>query len=177
MVLRMLRRPTMRDNRGPGDDETLAAQDLLGRGAMRSCRNIAIVLTAIGASCSSPASPTATVTTTLQSIRYVRTRVASLSGQFVDLEYAIPIPGDTQGRSRMSAVRLRSVDDVTFVYDVPTVFQVPINTECTFYVDDPAVSQFYVARDIFVNDTRIRVETAGNVEAGRFKVTPRGVVY
>jgi hypothetical protein len=42
---------------------------------------------------------------------------------------------------------------------------------------DTAVSAYDIATDIYVNDTRIRAEQAGNYEHGYFKVDRRGRVY
>jgi hypothetical protein len=39
------------------------------------------------------------------------------------------------------------------------------------------VSPYFVATDVYVNDTKIRVEKAGNFEYGRFRVDRDGNVY
>lgn len=114
----------------------------------------------------------------LTSIRYVRTYPVKGTAEYVALNYVIPIRDDPYHRSRISTVALRSVDDSTFVYDYPNNFSdIPADTECTFSVQDQAVSAYSVARDIYVNGTRIRVELAGNYEYGHFKVTEDGKVY
>ena len=138
---------------------------------------LAAVIVIITAMSCSPTHPT-TPSTTLKAIRYVRTRPVTGSAQFVGLGYNIPIPGDPYGRSRISEVSLRSVDGTTFVYDfLDTFSDTPVDTECLFWVDDQAVSPYYVATDIYVNETRIRVETTGNFEYGHFKVGAAGNVY
>jgi hypothetical protein len=132
----------------------------------------------------SPTKPSAAPV--LKSIQYVRTRPVTRppTQSGVSLNSDIPILGDPQHRSRISSVTLRAVDATTFVYDYPGNFgDIPADTECSFYVSDTEVSENFVARDILVNGTRIRVETvksgisAGNMEYGRFKVTEDGRVY
>jgi hypothetical protein len=78
----------------------------------------------------------------------------------------------------MGGVALRALDDgVTFVYDYPATFSVPIDETCTFYVEDLFVSPHSVATDIYVNDIKIRVEKAGDYEYGRFTVDHNGRVH
>ena len=89
----------------------------------------------------------------------------------------IPRPDDAYQRPHLASVSLRSVDDVTFVYDYPETFRVPIDLTCAFYVDDEGVSPHFVATDIYVNDTKIRVEKGGAFEYGRFRVDRNGNVY
>lgn len=133
-------------------------------------------LLVLGLTSCSPAQPS-TATITLTAIRYVRTRPVTASAQLVELISNIPIIGDPEGRSQIGTVSLRSVDGTTFVYDNPEIFGLPVDTECTFLVEDQAVSPFEIATDIYVNSTRIRVEIAGNNEIGHFKVGADGHVY
>jgi hypothetical protein len=114
---------------------------------------------------------------TLTSVRYVRTRPAVAPTTFVGLNFSIPRPTDAYNRPIMSGVGLRAVDDVTFVYDYPETFRIPVGYTCTFYVLDAAVSPYSIATDLFVNGTEIHVEKAGDYEYGRFKVDASGRVY
>lgn len=141
-------------------------------------RGLWLVVVLFLAGCGSPLQPSPDGTATLRAIRYVRTRPVTSEATLVTLSYSIPIFGDPYGRSRMSVVVLTPVDNVTFVYDRPASFDyVPFDTECTFWVSDAAVSPFFVARNIYVNDTPIRIEVAGSEEYGRFKVGRNGRVY
>jgi hypothetical protein len=131
----------------------------------------------MGVGCS-PTQPSRTAA--LRSIRYVRTRPVTRSTQSsVGLMFTYPNIRDPQHRSVIVAIGLRSVDDTTFVYDsAASLFDsVPVNTDLGMSVNDEAVSASYVARDIFVNDTKIRVNQAGPVEVGQFRIRVDGSVY
>ena len=130
----------------------------------------------VGGACG-PTQPSVSDRVTLVSVRYVRTRPVVATAAIVSLQYSIARPEDPFRRPSIGAVSQRAVDDLTFVYDYPQNFSVPVDQECTFYVEDLAVSPYYLATDIYVNDTRIRVEKAGNYEYGRFKVDTNGRVY
>jgi hypothetical protein len=94
------------------------------------------------------------------------------------------VPCDPMGRVRQVLCRLRSVGDSTFVCDF--VFRnIPVDTEWGAWVYDYAVLDSpspTVARDIFLNETRIRIDDVVNGrengrEIGRFKIDARGRVY
>jgi hypothetical protein len=79
---------------------------------------------------------------------------------------------------------LTRLDATTFEYPYPGNFNgIPADTVVTVYVYDREVSAEQVARDIYVNGTRIRVETVVNsvtggvMEYGKFKVGKTGSVY
>ncbi len=159
-----------------------ACSDKRRRFVLRGPTPVAILACA-ALSCS-PTGPGTAAAPPLQSIRYVRTYPVQFapSTHGVFLNYAIPILGDPYHRSRISSVSLRAVDASTFAYDYPGNFSdIPNDVECTFSVLDAEVSPNEVARDIYVNGTRIRVESAttssGVVEHGLFKVSKDGRVY
>jgi hypothetical protein len=139
---------------------------------------LASILVITAGSCS-PTQPS-TATVTLRSVRYVRTVPVTGGAQSVRLGSSIPIgPDPSQGRIRLSEVPLSAVDEVTFTYDSPSTFnEIPIDTECIFWITDPAVSPFYVATDIYLNETRVsRIVTAGNYQYGHVKITRDGHLY
>ena len=133
----------------------------------------------IATSCSPTTPSPPTTGTQLTSLKYVRTRpvVAPVGEARVMMYSRMPNINDPLGRSQLGGVPLRAVDAVTFVYDYPSGFYVPVDADCDFWVVDTAVSEYNIARDLYVNDTRIRVEQAGNYEYGHFKVDRRGRVY
>ena len=136
---------------------------------------VVVLLALAGAACDGPTQPSASHRVTLSLVRYVRTRPVVAPAAAVSLLYTIPDPEDYLGRSQIGGHLLRAVDDVTFVDDLPHV--VPIDQECTFYIEDLAVSPYHVGTDIYVNGTLIRVRLAGNYEFGLFKVDRNGRVY
>jgi hypothetical protein len=113
----------------------------------------------------------------LSSVRYVRTRAVTQSSQWVALVFSIPIVGDPRGRTHYSASPLKPVDDTTFIAESASGLFVPIDTECTFAVEDLAVSPNRIGADIYVNGTLIRRISAGDHEYGVFKVAADGRVY
>ncbi len=142
-------------------------------------------LTGVVACSHSPTEPSAAPA--LESIRYVRTRpVTRPQPQVVVLlSYSIPILGDPYGRTRLSVIPLRQSGDTTFVYDYPGNFNdIPVNTECVFWVSDAEVSAGAVARDVFVNGTRledvrsvINAVTGAVDESAHFRITRNGRVF
>jgi hypothetical protein len=115
----------------------------------------------------------------------------------VALNYSYPIIGDSLRRSIVHHTPLRAIDETTFVHDYPSTFRnVPADTEISFWLTDESVvpaSPFpiSIARDIYVNEARIRVEDSQTgpyftsegrlefvrLEHGRFKISRTGVVY
>lgn len=146
---------------------------------------VTTAVTGVVACSHSPTEPSAAPA--LQSIRYVRTRpVTRPQPQVVVLlSYSIPILGDPYGRSRQSVIPLRQSDATTFVYDYPGNFSdIPANTECVFWIADAEVSAGAVARDIFVNGTRledvrsvINAVTGATEESAVFRLTRSGRVF
>jgi|SRR5687768_3576616 len=132
------------------------------------------LLSAIGCG---PRQPSGGGLVTLTSVRYVRTRPVVAPEATVFLQYSILHLNDPYQRRQMGAFQLRAIDEVTFVYDHANTFSVPFDQWCSFYVNDTSVSPYSVATDIYVNDTKVKVEKAGNFETARFRVDQNGRVY
>jgi hypothetical protein len=127
-----------------------------------------------------PTQRSAGKTVELTSVRYVRTRpVVDPQKTLVGLAYTIPRPDDYLGRPKLGEVALRALDDgITFVYDHPNTFDLPVNLGVAFYIDDEAVSSRFVARDIYVNGTKLlRVQGEGANETASFTVDEHGNVH
>lgn len=127
-------------------------------------------------SCSSSTSTSPSSGLALRSVRYVRTLPTTYASTSVTLNYTLPASHGLHHR-RTGQVALRAIDATTFVYDSPDDLYVPTEADCTFWVVDPAVSPYYIATDIFVNDTRLRVDQDGNYAYGVMTVDGTGAVH
>jgi len=123
--------------------------------------------------CSSPTAPSLYVATV--DVRYVRAVTPQNDLGPVAICSDIPIAGDALHRSRLVCpLSMKQIDQQTFVSDVP--FQLPIGLESTFWIQDPAVGE-RVARDIYVNGTKLRIEDAGGWSYGKATITKDGVIH
>lgn len=126
-----------------------------------------------------PASPSEPVTASITAVRYERvkpTTSETTAPVVVTIWYALA-PGDPYDRTSPRLCVLERVGPTTFTCPSPRFEAIPVGRDWSASVSDPAVSGFPVARDLFLNGTRVRVETfATGGESGIFRIDARGRV-
>ncbi|MGE3842116.1 MAG: hypothetical protein AB7I50_11050 [Vicinamibacterales bacterium] len=128
---------------------------------------------------STPLAPSEPATAAVTNVRYERVKpiVGDAGAQVVvSIWYALA-PGDPYNRTSARLCVLEASGPATFVCRSPRFEFIPVDREWSASVSDPAVSSLPVARDLYLNFTRIRVETYANgAESGVFRIDESGHV-
>lgn len=127
-----------------------------------------------------PVEPSEPVTAVLTAVRYERVKPIVTGGAspvVVSIWYALA-PGDPYNRTSARLCVLEPRTTTTFVCASPRFEGIPVDREWSASVTDTAVSSLPVARDLYLNGTRIRVEDYANgAESGVFVVDAQGRVW
>lgn len=127
-----------------------------------------------------PAEPSQPVTAAISDVRYERVKPVIADGPplvVVTLWYALA-PGDPYGRTTSRLCLLEQRTATTFVCPSARFEAVPVDREWSASVTDTAVSSLPVARDLYLNGTRIRVQDYANgAESGLFQIDAQGRVH
>ncbi len=133
-------------------------------------------------SCDEPApfAPDVPMTAAVTSVRYERTKSMIVGGAaepvVATLWYALG-PGDPYERTSARLCVLERTGLSTFVCLSPRFEGIPVDREWSAFVNDPAVAAHSVARDLYLNGVRVRVETSANgTEVGVFRIDVSGRV-
>ncbi len=145
------------------------------------CTALAIAVMAVPSACdhSAPLAPSEPVTSAVTAVRYERVKPVigeDRAAVVVTIWYALA-PGDPYNRTSARLCALERTGATTFVCPGPRFEAIPTGREWSAVVTDAAVSALPVARDLYLNGSRIRVETFANgAESGHFQIDAHGNV-
>jgi hypothetical protein len=150
------------------------------RPACRALLLLAAALVGPGCGHHSPVEPGEPVTAAITSVRYERVKpevAAGTSPVVVSIWYALA-PGDPYNRTSARLCVLEPRGPTTFVCASPRFEAIPVDREWSASVTDAAVSSLPVARDLYLNGTRVRVQDYANgAESGVFGIDALGRVW
>lgn len=150
------------------------------RPALRAALALAATIAAPACDHHTPVEPGEPVTAAITAVRYERVKpvvAAGASPVVVSIWYALA-PGDPYNRTSARLCVLEQQTTTRFVCAAPRFEGIPVDREWSASVTDTAVSSLPVARDLYLNGTRIRVEDYANgAESGVFQVDAQGRVW
>jgi hypothetical protein len=127
-----------------------------------------------------PVQPSEPVTAAITAVRYERVKplvADATSPVVVSIWYALA-PGDPYNRTSARLCVLERRTTTAFVCPAPRFEAIPVDREWSASVTDAAVSSLPVARDLYLNGTRIRVQDYANgAESGVFRIDALGRVW
>jgi hypothetical protein len=149
--------------------------------ALRVVLTLAAALVVPACGHHTPSEPSAPVTAAITDVRYERVKPVAADGTspvvVVSIWYALA-PGDPYGRTSARLCILEQRAATTFVCPSPRFEAIPVDHEWSASVTDAAVSSLPVARALYLNGTRVRVQDYANgAESGVFRIDALGRVW